>query len=371
METGERSLGREWLLPTVIGLVPVGFVLWATRNGIGMSPDSHSYMSPVLGGEWDSRFPPGLPLILFAVGAGFAAVLLNSAALWMNLMASYALAVEVSGSRAVGLGVVVWLAASVATTQIHSMLWTEPLFCAAINVALLLLVKTVKARRMSPATLAALVLVANTAGAVRWAGVFLLPVIAGTMLAVAPGRWLTRLAKAAGVVAACMVSLAAGWVRNVVAGEPPMGPRPPSNLTPAEVLIEVPRSAAGYVQNSLWWASPALGVLLLLAALALVGVWAARTPLRWHPAVPVLAWIACYIVSLLGSSVTTRINEFGFRLSAPVLSSVIVVLAIAAARVLPRPLVVRVGVVSASWLLLTTVGWLAFAAGTPSQPVIW
>lgn len=362
------SVDRSLFGAGAVALVPVALVLIATTNGLGMSYDSVVYASTrrelLETGEWSfsSLWPIGYPVLLAMVGTGVGAVALACVALWANLMVSYRLAMEVTGSTRAALAVLAWLSASLATVSVFSMMWSDGLFCLAVNVMLLALVKVHRAQRLTPGWATALVAAVCAGGVLRFAALSLLPAVGLTLLiALRPMRW-RGLLYATGVTAACSAGLLFSAARNLLVGAEPMGERLPSGFTVADVAQQIPTAASQYVLNTGTVESSPLGALVVAGLLGLVVVWLRRlgpAELRRHPVMPLLVLSAAYLSFLVASEMLTYIDGLDFRLLAPAQTSVAVVMVTAGRSVIGRGL--------ARWLAITgVVALLAFMVAASS-----
>ena len=131
-------------------------VLIATSSGPGVSPDSISYVSGARSlaagsgvldytGDHLSTFPPGLSILmslLLRVGLDLevAAIALNLIMLTATVALSYVLACLTLRDRLWAISVTTVFIVSRATTEIFSMVWSEPVFTPLALATMILLV---------------------------------------------------------------------------------------------------------------------------------------------------------------------------------------------------------------------------------------
>ena len=325
-----RRAAATWAGPALAALAGAGVTALATRQGVGVAPDSLSYLDAAghvargmgvrvgAGAEPLTKFPPGYPLVLggwLAAGQAFGEVSAAGAARSLQVLLAAAnaallarlAAAELPASRwrpAVALGAGLWLLVPPGPAEGHVMALSEGL---SLTLTLLWLTAAVRwVRRPSLGWLAALAAVGAAAPLVRFAGASL-ALTAATVILLRPGRpWGRRAAEALGqgVVAAVpvllwiwsraedggiggsgatTVAIDHGWGLHAVRALPrtlgqALWPWPDAGAWP--VLYVVPAVAAmGYL---LWRRgkpqaepSPTVAVALQLVAVYVAFVWAA------------------------------------------------------------------------------------------------
>lgn len=335
-----RSRGVQPALAAALAAlmtVPAVAVTIASRHGLGLSPDSVFYVSAAravatsgqltdLSGTPLTLFPPGLPLLLGAaqwtgIEATAAARLLNIGGVAITVLLSYLLARLVLHSRGWALAVAAVVSLSSSTTQVFSMLWTEPLFVVAVVTTVLLLTRAVLAQRISWWGIAAVAVAVWCATALRFTGATLLPVVMfGTLLARRRDGW-PRAATVA-VAATCFsaLGLAAIAARNIALGTPALGERFGSGTTLPEILDDTLTTVGRYVvpTTAAGWLVLLIGG--LLAALAVYAGLRAVATRDW--AVVLLAgYLAVYLAFLIYGHLTATVDPVDFRLLAPVFTT--------------------------------------------------
>ncbi|HYN80738.1 MAG TPA: hypothetical protein VES88_04495 [Gemmatimonadaceae bacterium] len=213
-----------------IGAVAFASMLWITRGGLGVSPDSIVYLSTaknLLGGNgfFDrghpmTHYPPGYPMLLAAVGFLNSGDVLNGAR-WLHA-ALFAYNVVLTGvavmictrrSLAAACIAMLFLLLSAPMLAVHSMLWSEPPFIALTLTGFLLLTRHVAVpdRRVLLLGSSALGLAIST----RFVGVILIPIL-GMILLVASDRPVFARRRDA-IIGMALASLPLGaWIlRNV------------------------------------------------------------------------------------------------------------------------------------------------------------
>lgn len=123
---------RFWLVLAGLGLGCSMMLAYATANGVGLSPDSVSYLAAArqvgVGKSMSTWYPPAYPWALACLGATF------ESARWLNIALLAVLIVAVGGGvyRVTGRSLLAVLAvllvgASPVMSQIFLMAWSEPL----------------------------------------------------------------------------------------------------------------------------------------------------------------------------------------------------------------------------------------------------
>lgn len=366
-------------------VLAMGLVLVASRSGIGISPDSVSYVAAATSwangdglltftGEPLTLFPPGLPILLGSLG--WFGIPLTGAALVINVLAAGALVLGayllgriVGLSPALALGAAAMVAVAPAMVDNLSMLWTEGLFSVLV-LGLLLVVARATRRRAGAdwGTILGSAALVWAATAVRYVGVTLVAVVlVGLWLA---GRGhpgcLMRAVLATGLALAGPLLIV---LRNLVVTGEPLGERYPGSQTIPQAMERAARLWGDYVvqaKDGPWPLLVGLLVLVLLGIGAFVGV-------RCRPEVlPVAVFLGIYWVAIWWSQGTTRIDVGSDRLGFPAFAPAVVLALVGAAALvgpvrhrLPRTVTVASATVLmavvvlaalASWRLATDAG---------------
>ena len=330
----------EHRAPALVALAPVTLAALTMRHGIGISGDSVTYASTLHQlsetGRWqfNSLFPPGLPTIVALVGLR-GALILNLAAMWAGLVATYFLALRVTPhSRTTAIVVMAWVGFSVGTIQMYSMLWTEPIFCLVITISLLILLSVCQDHTLSPARAISMIGLINVACLLRYAGLCLIAFTAVVLIWSVHGRVRERLGKSFAVAGFGSTGFLATITYNLRTGQPAMGPRMEPLRDGSARLGDLLGAIGDHALNGSYFA---VGTLLG----SLIFAWVFTQGIRWlkatgyggaarHPAALLVAWITTYLAFILYSSMTTYINAFnimGGRILAPILGPTAVVVA--------------------------------------------
>lgn len=327
---GER---RGLLVAATLAIGAACLVVFATQGRPGLSYDSVVYASTLrvrqASDSWSfsALWPPGLAAVVVVVGTGWGIVLVNTVACAANVLVTYVLGLRAGLPNAWSLALAGVVAFSAATAFTFVMLWSEPLFVVAINLALLALVTIWHERRLSPRWCAVLVLAVNTAALLRFAA---LPMIAlaGVVVVVVGARSARRGGAAAGVLIAafCTLGFVAVALWNISQGSPPTGPRQPSQFDVIQVALYAFHTVGAFLLNTGGGAWLILPGVLACAAVAAFVVRRPRFIAVDDAVVPVVAWVAVYFAFIIVSSLTTWIDVIGFRLLLPGQSAALVVL---------------------------------------------
>lgn len=357
---------RRYVYPVLLGLGAVGgfVVVWlaTARYGIGVSPDSVSYISAarnLLVGEGLVRFdglqfvlwPPLFPALLALIGLPgidplLGSRLLNAAAFGLSVPVAALLLRRCLQSRALAaIGTVAVLSAP-PLLYVATKAWTEPVFVLlALSLALFLSrwLETARPRDLVLAVVAAALLPLD-----RYIGAALVPVAALAVLLWRPGPWRGRVRPALLLLGVPLVALGAWLLRNHLVAGAVTGQRIAPSLGFAPSLELTLHGIAGPFLLPL----PLFG-LVALAALALPFVRPSRpaTPRR----LAVLVALA-YVGGLLLAAATTAIDGLDSRMTA-VLYPFLVVLFLScfedlAARLRSRPVRLLLAALAGFWLIL-------------------
>ncbi|MCA0145077.1 hypothetical protein [Blastococcus sp. LR1] len=356
-----------WLL-SAAALGPALVWLRTRSNGVNISPDSAAYLAAAEGiasgrgvvGVDDramSLYAPGLPSVL-ALPARWGVA--EDAGRWLNLVL-LALLVGLLGwwlSRIVRLPLAIGAAGLAAVSapllEVHSWLWSEPVYVLLVAVWLALLVRIVRApdRALRLVVLAAGV--AALATLVRYSGVALAPTAAIVLLA-RPGPLRRRVADCLLYGAAFAAPVATWLARNAVVTGEVTGERVPNAAGPWAIA----RTGLQTVGD---WFAPAeltgrlhlLATALLVAAVVGLGGAVVR---RWPPrsderrAVLTVGgiFVICTFASMVVLASRTNVDPLSDRLLSPLVVPLLVVLVVALDVVLdglPRRRAVALGTVA-------------------------
>lgn len=325
---------RSHGVAAALSVVPVLMMVVATRQGIGISPDSVTYASTLRVLEqtesWSfaSLFPPGFPAIVALLGLS-GTLVINGLAFWLNMMTSYFLALEVTESVRLSLWILAWLAVSTFHVQVYSMLWTEPLFCLIVNLMLLTLARVHRARYLSWRQVALLITLLNAACLLRYAGAALILFAAIAITVALGGAPTRRLATGAAIALLGTTALAATFAANVLSGQSVMGPRLDSVVGLKSLILQLLDAVAQRATNlPLQGVGLTVGLPLITFVLWLLVRWVWRLGAREafrHPMTILLGWLGVYLAFILYSEMTTWLIPVNSRLLAPILSSAAIV----------------------------------------------
>jgi hypothetical protein len=323
---GSRVSIRPILLVAAFVAWAVVLVVVAARNGPGVSPDSVAYIAAARSfatdGQftyWDgtplSHWPPGEALILaipltvgvdpvlsaFVIDVLAAAAFVTLAYLLGRLLLRSSLqAVILAGLTAVAL----------TTVHLYSMVWSEPLFVALCLTTLWLLTRMV-GHGVTVAGVIAVVVCVSVACSLRYIGVSLLPVVAISLFAAEAGRGLPR-AFAIGAAGAGLAALgaAAVAVRNLALVGSLTGTFSSSDASLAELVRTTVSIIGGWAmpQATVGSTRTVIAGLLILGLAALGAFRLVRSTDVRLLAVPLLAFVACYLVALIAGEL--RVDGF-------------------------------------------------------------
>ena len=213
-----------------MGALTFASMLWITRDGLGVSPDSIVYLSTAKNlldgnGFFDrghpmTHYPPGYPMLLAAVGFLMHGDVLDAArwlhaALFATNIVLMGVAVMIGTRRNLTAAsiVMLFLLFSVPMIDVHSMLWSEPPFIALTLSGFLLLMRHIAMPDRRVLLLASLAL--GLAMSMRFVGVIVIPGL-GMILLLSSDRAVSARRRDA-VIAIAVASLPLGaWIlRNV------------------------------------------------------------------------------------------------------------------------------------------------------------
>jgi hypothetical protein len=325
-------------------------VLLAGRQGLGLSPDSISYLAGAHSfadsgrmlsytGEPFTLFPPGLPALLsvfvrIGVDPVTVALLLNAACGALLVLGIHWLARITLGSPLQALGVAAVVAVSPALVQNMSMLWTEPGFSVLVVALLIVLAGSARDQRgLSWRSMLLSAAIVWGATSFRYVGALLVAVVV-------VGAWLAGPARhPADATVGRSTTARAGWallagalaaigpavlvLRNLLLGDGALGERYPGTQT-------IP----GAVQRAVTlWGSYLLnvdeGTVRTVAGLGVAGLLVVGAGLalmrRASPMLVVVVFLALYWAAIWWSQSTTRIDVVSDRLGFPAFAPTVLV----------------------------------------------
>ena len=362
---------------------------YRTRHGPGVSPDSAAYVGTarnLAAGRGllsfdDSvltMFPAGFPTILaawhvFGLDAATVARWLGAAAFSTEVALAFLLLRRHVSSVGLAVASTAAVALSPMALRVSGMIWSEPLFVVVVLGLLVALEDWMRSERLG--VLAAAVVLSWCGFLLRYTGIAL----AGVTLTVAALVWLREkgLLRAIGRVALLVGGLSVvpvGWaLRNIAEGSGAFGDRTPSNRGLLTNIRDTIETFSSWVLPS---GVPVVARLVLLAVVVLGAgaiVWSrqptgterAAVPSSGSSAdvraslVPIIAYIAVYLVVEVGSASITTVNRLDERLLYPLFVPLVVLLASAADTVISNPRLIRrvrntIVLGFAAWLVLQT-----------------
>lgn len=349
-----RRLRRLFVpLLVVIALAAAAFTLVATEKyGVGASPDSVAYLSAArslrsgslatYSGDPYIIWPPGLPALLAAIPGDPLVVARFLDALCLAALALLVgLWVKQASGPLVGLAAAALAATSIPLLYVYSFLWSEPLFILLTTASLFCLAKY-RVRPSMRLLLSAAVL-AGVAGLTRYSGTVLIAIGAALLLMDATRSLRSRLKSVLlfGLIGAA--PLVAWLLRNWVVARTLTGRQPPQ--TPLSAQLH------GAWGTALAWTSLHVPLtadlspvqhlaqgLMVIAVLGLLGwfAWSRRRTLFSRATLADSSfWMATvfaagYVVLLIYTAATSKLDLLGDRLLSPVYPSLLVACLIAA-----------------------------------------
>jgi hypothetical protein len=337
---GRRVSIRPVFLVAALVAWAVALVVVAARNGPGVSPDSVGYIAAArsFASDWQftywdgtplSHWPPGQALILGILVKAGVDPLVSTFILDVLAAAAFVTLAYLIGRlllRSAGQAVILAALTAVALTTVHlySMVWSEPLFVVLCLATVWLLTRMVSDGVSTIGVLAVIVCV-WIACSLRYIGVSLLPVVGISLVVAEAKRGLPR-ALAIGAIGAGLAAIGAAAValRNLAL----VGSLTGSWASSDASLAELVRTTLGIVGQ---WALPQATfgstrtVIAGLAIASLVAYGAFRLVQSRDVrelAVPVLAFVASYLVALIAGEL--RVDGFlDWRYLSPVLVPVL------------------------------------------------
>ena len=306
-------------------------VLVATSSGPGISPDSISYVSGARSlaagngvldctGDHLSTFPPGLSILmslLLRVGLDLevAAIALNLIMLTATVALSYVLACLTLRDRLWAILVTTVFIVSRATTEIFSMVWSEPVFTPLALATMILLVIGYRRRNISMTIACAVGVITAVAVSVRYSGALLVVASAIVVVFTPPRRLDRKLARGAALVVPSLVVLGVVGTLNRAHGDGYFGARYPSSRS----LQGTIQSAVDAIGSTLIWRGTTSVTILVgsvVVSMAVVGAWWGL--MRRRSSIVLAIFTGVYLVGLAISQSSTRLDDASERLGYPV-----------------------------------------------------
>ena len=340
-DAGRLGRGTAELLLGASVFVAIAFVVVGSRSGVGLSPDSITYIqfarhlsqsgpTYLFNAQSLTIFPPGFSMILavlFKAGlsVNVAGAAINAAAISALVIATYLLSKQLSHSREAGVVAASFVAVASPIVSVHVMLWSEPLFCAVSLLDIWVAARAADEEKLSPWTLAGLVALTGIAFSLRYIGLFLVPVVfVGAALAIGRRRTLERLALAGVVAAASLVVPVVLVLRNRHLGARALGDHPAGGESLNLIVDQVFRTLGDVIVPPIAWSmSSPIGWTVLavcVASTVLAGIKRVRS------ALVVASSIWLFWIALTYSEASTRIDAIDPRLISPVIAPTVVLL---------------------------------------------
>ena len=308
---------RHNLIVAAFALLPAALVVIASRHGPGVTADSVGYVAAARSfaadGEfryWDgtpfTTWPPGLPLILGTlIKAGVdplvSTFVLN--VLWASTLVAltYLIGRRLLPSPNVALVPAALVAIALSTVRVYSQLWTEPLFTVLCLATIWLLMRMIQDGTSISGVIAVAACV-SLACSLRYIGIALLPVVGFSLLTGEARRGLAlALARAAAVVALSGIGIAVLALRNLSLVGSLFGSSSTSSASLRQLIRTTLANLGGWIAAN----APVGTTVAVFAGVAVLGMAAlgvfflARNVATRRLAVPLVAFIACYLTVLL------------------------------------------------------------------------
>ena len=331
MELKSRFRLVDLLSILLLTLCSGSLVLVATSSGPGISPDSISYVSGARSlaagngvldytGDNLSTFPPGLSILmslLLRVGLDLevAAIALNLIMLTATVALSYVLACLTLRDRLWAIFVTAVFIVSRATTEIFSMVWSEPVFTPLALATMILLVIGYRRRNVSMTIACAVGVMTAVAVSVRYSGALLVVASAIVVVFTPPRRLDRKLARGAALVAPSVIVLGVVGTLNRAQGDGYFGARYPSSRS----LQGTIQSAVDAIGSTLIWRGTTSVTILVgsvVVTMAVVGAWWGL--IRRRSSIVLAIFTGVYVVGLAVSQSSTRLDDASERLGYPV-----------------------------------------------------
>jgi hypothetical protein len=330
-----------YIIATAALLAFLTLVAWATRFGPGMSPDSilylvtaHHFAATGTFTQFDraplTLFPPGYPATLgslFDVGVSVdhAVRIIGIVAATIVVLSTYRLTKTMSDSVTTSAIATVLVAVMPALLLVDMMLWSEPLFAAAVVAELCFLAHVAKIRRLQIPNLVVVVLLAWYATSLRYIGVSVLPVVFIAVFLASYGQAAARRALyAAGVTVASSLAVVGIVARNIRLGSPAFGDHGGAGLGVNPLFSQTFQTVGALVvPQRLWGLQVPAGFVIVVGC---VGALCYAIVRRNRAAVVASSFVAFYLLALSYTELTSQIDPIGQRLIAPCIPPMIAVL---------------------------------------------
>ena len=340
-----------WALVGVGAVAAIGVVLWATRNGAAVSPDSATYVAGarnLVAGRGYSDYqlvsitdwPPGFSITLaiaqeVGITALTAARWLNALALGVGVVLTFILARRYVQRPYLALTAALVAGFAPAMVGVFSFVWSEPIFCV-ITLGVLLLLERVGAApcaRFGP--IIAVGLLAGIGFSYRYAGMTLVALV---IVTVAVACWrsgtASMLRRTGGALVASMVVPVIVMGRNLTHGSL-TGQRLPSTETVHGVVVSSERFLSGWILAGHHPAT-SLGDALIVGVILAMGIGIAlRVRERGVGSVatralfPLVAFVVGYALYIAITEFQTVIDPPDDRICCPVLAPAAIVVVVA------------------------------------------
>lgn len=369
-----------------VGAMAAGaLVLWSTRQGAAISPDSATYVAGarnLAAGRGYSDYgltaitdwPPGLSLLLAAAqelgsSALTAARWINAAALTGVVVCTFMLARRYVSRPLLALAAALAAGAAPALVGVFGFVWSEPVFCVLVLAVLLLLERIGRTAAADPWLIVATGLVCGVAFCVRYAGMVLIVLAVLSVAVAALGSPPATILRRAGLALACGAFVPAIVVgRNLTHGSL-TGQRLPSTETiGAFVRVADTTLSSWIVAGHHVPARPGALVIAAVLAVAAIGLTlrvradGVRSPAS-AALFPLVAFVVGYALYIAVTEFQTQIDPPDDRICSPLLAPATIVLVIALEAIAGHPrLRARRWVMPA--VVLALAAWIGVACAT-------
>jgi 4-amino-4-deoxy-L-arabinose transferase-like glycosyltransferase len=351
----ERSRGLFVAVTALLSAV-AALAVWAmTSHGPGLSPDSidyiaaaeslrHDYVLRSAAGDPLTLFPPGLPMLLAALGllgmsAETAFRFINALSVAVIVAVTALIASRALQSRAIALLATAVVCMGPVLYDVATMAWSDPLFMA-LTLSFIAVLQTVGSRGTAWRRAAVAGAIVGIAFSIRYAGLALIPtgVISICLLAWRRGSWRGSVRpSAAFLTAACVIPVLV-ILRNLRTDGTVFGERVKSIDSPRDAVHNVVGTLKTWV-DIMTPGSFRLAVALLLVLLALGAVVTAfefrRRDRQQQAVVVVVLFTAVFLTYMIISQVQTALDPLNTRLLSPIYVPLVIIFA-AVADVLMR-----------------------------------
>jgi len=339
------AAASRFALPAAILTAIVGVLVATSRFGIGLTPDSVTYVNGARGiadgrgytDAFDSAiglFPPGYSAVLalgewLGIGVLDAARWLGALAFGFTVFLSWVLLGRHVRSPGIRAAATILVGCSAVLLEIYSKLLSEHLFVPVV-LLFILVGEEILERPRAYGWLAAAVALAWAGFYLRYAGLVL--ILVGGLVIVIAGRSGGRVVAVlrAGGFAVASVSVPAVWMmRNQDANGDPLGPRAESSVTVLGNLRRVADEVGEWIATRLVPSAlhlVVLGVVVVALVAIVFWLWRRETPMPsdWRSLVPTTLMIIVYVVYLVASATIVAFAAIDTRFMIPVYVPLIV-----------------------------------------------